>query len=134
MYTMLRYTLCIVVAVLLFVLAFSSRAHATAPTGYDVLRVELPQLGYAQLFAGCTLYPEPMGELVIWCEGDVGSDALTPHTLPGATTVWGVVSPAFTWWPSEGACRTIDVADEGTYTAYTITCSDDDIFAGNFGD
>jgi hypothetical protein len=111
-----------------------SCVRAAAPTGFDVMRVELPQLGYAQLLAGCTFYDEPESETVAWCLNDDYRDALTPHAMPRSTAVWGVLGPVFAWFPSWGACRLVDRTEYPTYTAITLSCSTDDMFATGFGD
>jgi hypothetical protein len=125
----------------LLVALFASAANAavsTAPTGNDVIQIQLPDTNSAVSVSGCTVWEDTFNHILDgYCLHDVGAAQVSGVHPSNTATLWGgVSSPDFYWDPNWGLCKQISMTALATYTAYVIECKHgprDSIFANNLG-
>jgi hypothetical protein len=117
-------------------MAVTPSCSRASTTSYDVITVQLPELGYQELLAACYVYTDTENNLVdAQCGYDGGSIPLNTKQLPVNGIAWGgVIADHFEWFPSWGPCREIERTQYETYMGYTIACASsfDVIFGQNF--
>jgi hypothetical protein len=128
----------------LFLIAalFATAANAsvnTAPTGNDVIQVQLPDTNSAINVSGCTVFMDTFNHILDgYCQQDVGAAPVSGTSPSNNATLWGgVSSPNFYWDPNWGYCKQISMTALATYTAYVIECKHgprDSIFVDGMGE